>query len=104
MKRNKESKSRIRLINYKHLNKARQKELDDMVEIYNLKYFKLYKFAISEEFIDSEILIKMIDYELGQVAKSFYSFGNECEKVSKSIGLFSKVYPNKQNRKFKRND
>jgi hypothetical protein len=43
MKRNRESKARIRLVNMFHMNKLQQRQLDEIVIEKNYRYYSLYK-------------------------------------------------------------
>lgn len=55
MKRNRESKCRIRIINFQHRNKQGQKDLDDLVRNYGFTYYQLYQLIFKGVYVRTNL-------------------------------------------------
>ena len=55
MKRNRESKCRIRIINYQHRNKQEQKDLDNLVRDYGFTYYQLHQLIFKGVYIRTNL-------------------------------------------------
>lgn len=64
MKRNRESKYRIKCIQLKHMKKSKQKILDETLKKYNIQYFDMYNIMLLDRNSFHRVVNKMIDVEM----------------------------------------
>lgn len=77
MKRNREFKYRQKLINCLHKNKSKQKDLDKIVQKYDVTYYDMYQFAVNRDYSQFRDMIgKMIEYEMEDTFKTFGDVSN----------------------------
>lgn len=84
MKRNKESKYRIKVISFKRMNKERQKHLDEMTKRYKFTYKEIYKSCLNNDY--SKIIEKIYMDELLENLKHFdvLKDNRECSCITKN--------------------
>lgn len=68
MKRNKESKYRMKAISYLHLNKQKQKEFDERCKKFKISYFDMYCIVVKKDFsIVLRIISNVVDDNFGEI-------------------------------------
>lgn len=83
MKRNRESKYRIRLISYWKMNKEQQKQLDEMVQEYGFTYHETYDVYTTNNY--SKLLNQMVEKNLLATLPSLGLFNGFHEETKKSF-------------------
>lgn len=83
MKRNRESKYRIRLVSYLEMNKERQTQLDEMVQEYGLTYREIYDAYTTNNY--SKLLNQMVEKNLLATLPSLGLFNGFHEETKKSF-------------------
>lgn len=91
MKRNRESKYRQKLINCLHKNKLQQKDLDKIIQKYDVTYYDMYLFAVKHDYSQSrDMICKMIEHEMEDTFKSFGDGSNLPLDLFESMNDFRK--------------
>lgn len=91
MKRNRESKCRIKVFSYLHLNKQKQKEFDQLCKKFKISYFDMYCMIVKKDFsIVMEIISHVVDDNFGEILSGdsgFYQIDDIYDKKPCYLGV-----------------